>query len=148
MFSIKILVDGDGCGKISKIENIAKSFKIECHIYVNSNCGINPKYGTLHISDCSKNAADFAIINNCSPSDIVVTNDSGLAAMVLAKNAVPLTTHGIIYTKENIMEYLNSRYIRNREFQRTKHKRVRHLPINKTEKPFGEVLASLISGSI
>ena len=132
---------------ISNVEKIAKDNNVECHIYVNFCRNINSKYSEIHRVDCSKDAADFAIINNCNEGDIIITNDSGLAAMVLAKKAIPINTKGLEYTKSNIMNYLNSRYMRGKEVRRTHRLQVKKLPIdnkNTNHPPFNTTLLNVI----
>lgn len=109
---LKILIDGDSCPKIRTIEQIACKYNISCHIYCNTCTLITSDYSQLHIVEKRRDSADFAIINNCKTDDIVVTNDSGLAAMVLSKHGKPINAKGMLYTDENIMKFLNNRYIR------------------------------------
>lgn len=45
---------------------------------------------------------DFALVNLVQPGDLVVTQDYGLAAMCLARNAVVLNPNGMEYTADNI----------------------------------------------
>lgn len=47
-------------------------------------------------------AADFAIIQELKAHDIVVTQDIGLAAMVLGRNAYAIGVRGRIYTQATI----------------------------------------------
>lgn len=44
--------------------------------------------------DKGSDSADFALIRQVKPGDIVVTQDYGLAAMVLAKRGYPITQNG------------------------------------------------------
>ena len=55
-------------------------------------------------------SVDFALVNRVEPGDIAVTQDYGLAAMCLAKRALPLSQDGLLYTEENIGTLLQSRY--------------------------------------
>ena len=48
-------------------------------------------------------------MNMVHPGDIVVTQDYGLAAMCLAKKAVPVSQDGMVYTGENIGGLLEQR---------------------------------------
>ena len=75
---MKILIDGDDCNMISNIEKIAKNNNIECHIYVNFCCSIESTYSEIHIVDRSKDAADFAIINNCNADGTIITTKNAL----------------------------------------------------------------------
>ena len=56
-------------------------------------------------------SADFRIVNLLDAGDIVVTQDYGLAAMCLAKNATALNQNGLIYSEKNMDELLLSRHI-------------------------------------
>lgn len=107
-----ILIDGDACKFISLTEEFAKKHNIPCHIFCDTHHSIKSDYSEIHIVDKGRDATDFAIINKCKVNDIVITNDSGLAAMVLAKNGIAINTRGFEYTKNNIMSYLTSRHIR------------------------------------
>jgi len=42
--------------------------------------------------------------------DVVITQDYGLAAMCLARGAVPLNQNGMVYTNENIDALLHQRH--------------------------------------
>ena len=56
-------------------------------------------------------AVDFKIINEIKARDILVTQDYGLAAMALAKNAYPIHQNGFVYTNENIEQLLFRRHL-------------------------------------
>jgi hypothetical protein len=122
---MKILIDGDSCSVVSLTERIAKSNHIGVDIYCDTTRNITSDYSDIHIVDCEQNSADFAIINHCNPNDIVVTNDGGLAAMVLARHGYVINCKGVEYTNTNIMTYLNSRYIRMNEKKKTKRSQVK-----------------------
>lgn len=108
---MKILIDGDSCRVLYTTEKIASKHNIPCHIYCNITTNITSNYSNIHVVDCSKDAADFAITNTCDENDIVITNDSGLAAMILAKKGKVLNANGIQYTNNNILKFLNRRYV-------------------------------------
>ena len=65
-----------------------------------------------HTITVSKGAdsVDFALVNLVKAGDIVVTQDYGLAAMCLAKQAVPLHQDGFVYSDENIDSLLLARH--------------------------------------
>jgi uncharacterized protein YaiI (UPF0178 family) len=56
-------------------------------------------------------SADFALVNMIQNGDIVITQDYGLAAMCLARGAVPVSQDGMIYTNDNIDALLLQRYL-------------------------------------
>ena len=129
---IKILIDGDSCPVINITEKIASEKQLECHVYCDTSRIIQSDYSNVHIVDKGFNSADFAIVSNCTKNDIVITNDSGLAAMILSMNGFVMTTYGMEYTKENIMYFLNNRYFRQNIKRKTNCKKISGiLPKNK-----------------
>lgn len=122
---MKILIDGDSCRVIGVTEQIAKKYDIPCHIFCDSAHSLDSTYSEIKIVSTGHNAADFAIINQCGINDIVITNDSGLAAMVLAKKGIALQSNGVEYTQKNISEYLNRRYVRARAQRKTNRHQVK-----------------------
>lgn len=57
-------------------------------------------------------AADLAVMNNTSTGDIVVTQDWGLAALVLGKGAFALSPSGRIYSEQNMDFLLEERFLK------------------------------------
>ncbi|MGL4849488.1 MAG: YaiI/YqxD family protein [Clostridium sp.] len=108
---MKIIIDGDACPSISKIENIAKKHKIEVEIYCDIHHVINSDYSKVHIVDSGFQSVDMYIINNVSNGDIVVTQDFGVAALCLPKKAKVINPNGKIYTDNNIDMLLETRYM-------------------------------------
>ena len=60
--------------------------------------------------DKGADRVDFALVNRVSPGDIVVTQDYGLAAMCLSKQARVIHQDGMEYTDDNINALLLARY--------------------------------------
>ena len=56
-------------------------------------------------------SVDFKIVNLVGEGDIVVTQDYGLAAMCLARKAIPVSQNGLVYTDKNIDQLLFTRYV-------------------------------------
>ena len=56
---------------------------------------------TLDVS-CGADSADFAIIERLQPGDVVVTQDIGLASMVLGRGATAIGVRGHVYNKATI----------------------------------------------
>ncbi len=69
----------------------------------------NPNHITV---DKGRDAADFAIVNNTKKGDIVITQDWGLAALVLGKNAFALSPTGRIFSDKNIDFLLEERSLK------------------------------------
>ena len=55
-------------------------------------------------------SADFALVNRLDAGDVVVTQDYGLAALCLAKRAIPLNQDGVVFTEDNIDAFLLARH--------------------------------------
>lgn len=145
---MKILIDGDACNVINTTEYIAKTKDIECHICCDTNHLLESDYSEIHIVDSRKDSADFYILNKCDKFDIVITNDSGLAAMVLAKHAYAVNSHGFEYTNENINSYLNSRYIRSFVARKSNRQQVKgaYMPSHKKQS-YSQILNHVITKS-
>ena len=56
-------------------------------------------------------AADYKLISICHKGDIVVSQDYGVAAMALGKNAYAIHQSGKWYTNENIDQMLMERHL-------------------------------------
>ena len=66
--------------------------------------------GEDHLSvDPSPQATDLAILSRMSAGDLVVTQDYGLAALVMARGGMALSPHGLRFTPENIDSLLAQR---------------------------------------
>ena len=105
-----ILIDADGCPVVDITVNIAVSHSIRCIIICDTS-HVFEKTGAETIT-VSKGAdsVDFALVNMVKPKDIVVTQDYGLAAMCLARGAVPISQDGMVYTSDNIDALLLARH--------------------------------------
>lgn len=108
---MKILIDADGCPVVDLAINIAKSYNIEIIIMCDTSHMFNkPGVETIVISK-GMDSVDFALVNRVNKGDIVITQDYGLAAMVLSKNGYAINQNGLIYNNENIDRLLFTRYL-------------------------------------
>lgn len=80
-------------------------------LFCDTNHIMHSDYAQIRIIGAGADAVDFALINVCSQNDIVVTQDYGLAAMVLSKQAYAIHQSGRWYTAENIDTLLAERHI-------------------------------------
>jgi Uncharacterized protein conserved in bacteria len=105
-----ILIDADGCPVVDITVKIAAEHKIDCVILCDTS-HVFEKAGakTITVSKGS-DSVDFALVNMVQAGDIVVTQDYGLAAMCLARCAVPISQNGMVYTNDNIDALLNERH--------------------------------------
>ena len=114
---MKIFVDGDGCPVVHLTIEIAKSYGIDIIVVKNYCHEIYDEYATIVTVDKFADSADYYIVNHVNNGDIVVTQDYGLAAMALSKNAACINQNGLIISSENIDELLERRHF-NRELRR------------------------------
>ncbi|MEG2139014.1 MAG: DUF188 domain-containing protein, partial [Oscillospiraceae bacterium] len=99
---MRILVDADGCPVVDSTIALAAAHKIQCLLLCDTS-HVFEKAGakTLTFSQ-GADSVDFVLVNLIQPGDLVVTQDYGLAAMCLARNAVVLNQDGMEYTANNI----------------------------------------------
>lgn len=95
--SFRILIDGDACPVIRETERIAASYGISCFIYCDDSREMESSYSRIIRVPRGANSADWAIVGDARPGDIVITQDFGLASMVLAKRAHAMHQDGWRY---------------------------------------------------
>jgi len=107
---MKIQIDADGCPVVGLTIKLAGEFKVDCIILCDTS-HVFERAGarTITVSKGS-DSVDFALVNMVEAGDIVVTQDYGLAAMCLARCAVPISQDGMVYTDGNIDALLYRRH--------------------------------------
>lgn len=108
---MKIFIDADGCPVVDITVAIAKKNSIGCFIICDTSHEFSKDGAETVVVEKGADSVDFRLVNLVSEGDIVVTQDYGLAAMCLARKAVPLSQNGLIFTDKNIDELLFSRYV-------------------------------------
>lgn len=108
---MKIIVDGDGCPGKHFIEKAAKEEGIPVVIYCDINHFITSDYSEVKCVDAGFQSVDMYVVNAAKSNDIVITQDFGVASMVLGKKAFALGPKGYIFTEENIDRLLFERHI-------------------------------------
>ncbi len=108
---MKILVDADACPVVKIVEQVAKENNIEVMLLCDTNHVLTSDYSEVKIIGAGADAVDFALVNQCAKGDIVVTQDYGVAAMILGKGAYGIHQSGKWYTNENIDQMLMERHM-------------------------------------
>lgn len=108
---MKIFVDADGCPVVDTAIDIAKKYRLEIIVVKNYAHEISDSYAKIVSVDISRDSADFYIVNRIGKNDIVITQDYGLAALCLSKEALPINQNGLIFSENNIDGMLNRRHI-------------------------------------
>ncbi len=107
---MRILIDADGCPVVDIAVAAAKQHHIECLLLCDTSHVLEkPGAKTLTFSQ-GADSVDFALVNLLQRGDIVVTQDYGLAAMCLARQARVLSQNGMEYTAGNIDGLLLARH--------------------------------------
>ncbi|NLB80773.1 MAG: YaiI/YqxD family protein [Clostridiaceae bacterium] len=107
---MKILIDADGCPVVDITVKIAKEHNIDCIILCDTSHVFEKSMVTTLTFSKGADSVDFALVNRVLADDIVITQDYGLAAMCLSKNAVVINQDGMEYTEDNIDALLLARH--------------------------------------
>lgn len=108
---MRILIDADGCPVVDLTVRLAKKYGIECTILCDTSHEFNRDGAKTVVVEKGADSVDFKIVNLVGEGDIVVTQDYGLAAMCLARKAIPVSQNGMVYTDKNIDQLLFTRYV-------------------------------------
>lgn len=108
---MKIFIDADGCPVVDITVRTAKKHSLECYIICDTAHEFQKDGAKTVVVEKGADSVDFKLVNLVGAGDIVVTQDYGLAAMCLARKAVPLSQNGLVFTDKNIEELLFSRYV-------------------------------------
>lgn len=108
---MKILVDADACPVKEIIVRLAKQRQIPVVMLIDTSHQLNDGYSKVITVDKQADSVDFALMGLLDREDIVVTQDYGLAAMVLGKGARAVNQNGLVYTDANIDKLLMERHI-------------------------------------
>ncbi len=107
---MRILIDADGCPVVKESVRIAKEHGLECVIVADTAHRFESDYARVICVDQGADSADLRIANLCEKGDVVITQDYGLAALCLGKNAFVLDQNGMEINAFNIDSLLQSRY--------------------------------------
>lgn len=107
---MKILIDADGCPVVKQATQIAKENNIEVVIFCDTSHILSSDYAQIITVSKGADSVDFALVNKVQSGDIVITQDYGLAAMVLSKGGRAITQNGMIISDSNLGLLLTTRY--------------------------------------
>lgn len=145
---MRILVDADACPVVKIVEMVARRESLPVILFCDTNHALTSDYSELRVIGAGRDAVDFALLGVCQAEDVVITQDYGLASLVLAKRAAVLHPSGRQYTDENIDLLLMERHLAARE-RKSKGKKHWKGPSKRTaeddenfEKSFRRILSS------
>ncbi len=111
---MEIFIDGDGSPIIDITIKVASRKNIRVNIVKNSAHNIQSDYAKIINVPVSKDSADFKIFNLIKKGDLLITQDQGLAALVLSKGAYCMDNIGNVIDNNNIDFLLHSRYLKSK----------------------------------
>lgn len=92
--------------------NIARIHEIEVIFVASYNHTSDNTYGGKWVYvDTGKEEADLYIVNHVRKKDIVISQDIGLAGLLIRKDVTIVTPRGKLYTETNIDTALQFRYL-------------------------------------
>lgn len=106
-----VYIDADGCPVVNSVIKIAKDFGLKVILICDTSHRMERDGAETIVVSKGADAVDFVLVNKVRKGDIVITQDYGLAAMVLAKQAYGIDQNGRIYSTENIDQLLEFRHI-------------------------------------
>lgn len=112
---MKIIIDADACPVVDIAVNTAKERGIPCIIVCDNTHSIERNGAKTIVVDKGADSADCKIANLTEKGDVVITQDYGLAALILGKGAKALNQNGLIYTNDNIDNLLFTRHVSRKE---------------------------------
>lgn len=108
---VKIMIDADGCPVVDLTIAVAKRFRLPVLLLCDTAHDMQREGAETITVSKGADAVDFVLVNRVDKGDVVVTQDYGLAAMVLAKRGYPIDQNGRIYSEANIDQLLHGRHV-------------------------------------
>jgi len=108
---MQILVDADACPVKQIIVRLAQQRHIPVTMLIDTSHELNDGYSRVITVDKQADSVDYELMRLLSHDDVVVTQDFGLAAMVLGKGAKAVNQNGLVFTDKNIDKLLFERHI-------------------------------------
>jgi len=109
---MRVIIDADACPVKEIILKVAQEYNVPVVMVASIAHQLDYADVAEIISvDNAPQATDMAIVNLICPGDLVVTQDYGLASLVLAKGGAAISPRGMIFTGKNIDNLLYQRYL-------------------------------------
>lgn len=142
---MRILIDADGCPVVDATVKIAKENNIECFIICDTSHYFEKEGATTITVSKGADSVDFVLVNMLKTGDVVVTQDYGLAAMCLAREAIPISQNGMVYSDDNIDGLLMARYTAKKIRNSGGRLKGNSKRLNSQDVAFKEILMNLVS---
>lgn len=120
---MRLLIDGDACPDKLAIKALAIKYQIEMIVYIDYAHVLEDDYYQIVECEIARDSVDMRIVSDVQPGDLVITQDYGLAGLLLGKRAIVLHMSGMLINDQNIDLLLSTRYISAKERKSGKHVR-------------------------
>lgn len=118
---MRLLIDGDACPDKEEIKHLAMCYQTEMIVYIDYAHVLSDDYFQVVECEVGNDSVDMRIVRDAKAGDLVITQDYGLAGLLLCKNVNVLHISGKIIDSKNIDELLMSRYVSAQQRKKTKH---------------------------
>lgn len=105
-----VWIDADGCPVVNETIALCRTFEVACVLICDTAHEFEREGAATIVVSKGADSVDYALVNRVRSNDVVVTQDYGLAAMCLARNARALNQNGLIFTAENMDALLSVRH--------------------------------------
>lgn len=110
---MKIIIDADASPVKDEVTTLAENYNLEVwlvHSFDHMSYKEQPAFVKTITVDPGFDSADFKILNIARKGDIIITQDYGLASLLLPKGCRVLHHKGKEYTADNIQGLLDQRH--------------------------------------
>ncbi|MEX2948849.1 YaiI/YqxD family protein [Staphylococcus warneri] len=110
----QIIIDGDACPVVSSVIELTQETGIFVTIirsFSHFSTQIDPEHVRTVYVDDGPESVDYKIVQLASFEDIVITQDYGLASLLLNKVKFVMHHKGFLFNDDNIQQLLDQRYI-------------------------------------
>lgn len=106
-----LIIDGDACPNINEIKDIAVKYQVEMLVFIDYAHYLQDDYFKTILCEIGSDSVDLELLKHVKNNDIVITQDYGLASLVLSRGAKVLHVSGKMIDNSNIDQLLMSRYV-------------------------------------
>ncbi|MCT2596277.1 YaiI/YqxD family protein [Staphylococcus warneri] len=110
----QIIIDGDACPVVSSVIELTQETGIFVTIirsFSHFSTQIDPEHVRTVYVDDGPESVDYKVVQLASSEDIVITQDFGLASLLLNKVKFVMHHKGFLFNDNNIQQLLDQRYI-------------------------------------
>lgn len=110
----QIIIDGDACPVVSSVIELTQETGIFVTIirsFSHFSTQIDPEHVRTVYVDDGPESVDYKVVQLASSEDIVITQDYGLASLLLNKVKFVMHHKGFLFNDDNIQQLLDQRYI-------------------------------------